>query len=354
MKYRTKIEEQDTLEIVNSSLINWEFFKDSTILVTGATGLIGTQSVLSLLCANERFNTNIKILALVRNKEKAEKKFKDVKTDKLKFVVQNITEPIDCKKVDFIIHTANSTASGFFVENPVETIDSIYTGTHNVLEYAKNSSVKSIVYLSSMEVYGNIELDRKEPLKEEDYGYMDIMKVRNSYPLGKKLAENLCHAYFSEYQVPVKIARLSQTIGAGVDYNDNRVFMQFARNVIEKQNIVLRTKGETKRSYCYITDCVVAIFTMLEKGRNGEVYNITNPKTTCSIKEMAEMLCTKYPTSKLKLEIGEHLYPDATKYYLDTTKYYLDTTWEAKVFLEEMFERLIENHKIQKEEKIST
>lgn len=351
MKYKTKTEKQDTLEIVNLKYINWNFFKDSTILVTGATGLIGSQIVLSLLCANEQLNTNIKILALVRNKEKAEKKFKDVKTDNLKFIVQDITKQIDCENADFIIHTANGTASKGFVENPVETIDSIYTGTKNVLEYAKNNSVKSIVYLSSMEVYGNIGLDRKEPLKEEDYGYMDVMKVRNSYPLGKKLAENLCLAYFSEYQVPIKIARLSQTIGAGIDYNDNRVFMQFARNVIEKQDIILHTKGETIRSYCYVTDCIAAILCLLESGINGDVYNVANPKTTCSIKEMAEMLSNKYSDSELHQNIDEHLYPDTTKLYLDITKITKHTTWQPTVCLEEMFERLIANHKIQKGEK---
>ena len=345
MKYKTKFEEQDTLEIVNSKYINWNFFKNSTILVTGATGLIGSQIVLSLLCANEQLNTNIKILALVRNKEKAKKKFKDVKTDKLKFIIQDITEQIDCEKADFIIHTANGTASKGFVENPVETIDSIYTGTKNVLEYAKNNNIKSAVYLSSMEVYGNIGLDRKEPLKEEDYGYMDVMKVRNSYPLGKKIAENMCHSYFSEYEVPVKIARLCQTIGAGIDYNDNRVFMQFARNVIEKQDIVLHTKGETIRSYCYITDCVAAIFCILEKGKNGEVYNVANSETTCSIKEMAEMLCNKYPISNLRMEINENnYYLETIKYVLNISKIKSDTGWNPKVSLEEMFSRLITNN----------
>ena len=345
MEYRTKIEEQDTLEIVNSKYINWNFFKNSTILVTGATGLIGTQAVLSLLCANEQLNTNIRILALVRNKEKAENKFKDVKTDKLKFIIQDITAQIDCENADFIIHTANSTASKDFVETPVETINTIVIGTKNILEYAKNNKVRSIVYLSSMEVYGNIGLDRKEPLNEKDLGYMDLMKVRNSYPLGKRLAENMCFSYFSEYNISVKIARLSQTIGAGVDYSDNRVFVQFARNVIEKQDIILHTKGESTRSYCYVTDAVVALLLMLEKGRDGEVYNIANSETTCSIREIAEMLCKKHQTSQLKVKIDEHLYPDTTKYYLDTTKYYLDTKWKANVGLEEMFRRLITNLK---------
>lgn len=341
MKFLDEIEKTDTNEIINSNYINWEYFRNSSILVTGATGMIGFQTVISLLLVNEKFNLNINIYALVRNKDKAMKKFSDKSTPHLHFIVQDITEKMQCPAVDYIIHTANGTASKGFVETPVETINSIVTGTKNVLEFAKENDVKSVVYLSSMEVYGNIPIDKAEPLKETDYGYMDLMKVRNSYPIGKRLVENMCAAYFSQYKVPVKIARLSQIIGAGVEYSDNRVFAQFARNVVEKKDIILKTPGQTVRSYCYVTDCVAALLLMLEKGKNGEVYNIANPDTTCSIRQMAEMLCKKYPTSELKIESDDRLYPDTTKYYLDTTKYYLDTGWQPEVGLDEMYSRLI-------------
>ncbi|MBR3889584.1 NAD-dependent epimerase/dehydratase family protein, partial [bacterium] len=136
MKFKTKIEQLDTDEIVNSEYINWDFYKDSTILVTGATGLIGYQTVLSILRANETLNSNIKILALVRNKEKALKKFSANKSQLLKFVVQDIIKPIKIpENVDYIIHTANSTSSKGFVEEPVETINSIIEGTKNILEF---------------------------------------------------------------------------------------------------------------------------------------------------------------------------------------------------------------------------
>lgn len=355
MHFKNTIEESDTKEILNSEYINWEFYTHSAVLVTGATGLIGCQTVLALLYANEMLGTDMTIYALVRNREKAEKIFKDNYSDKLQFIVQDITQKIECPHADFIIHAANGTASKDFVEKPVETINSIVFGTKNILDFAKESKAKGVIYLSTMEVYGNIPLTRTEPLQEDDYGYMDILKIRNSYPLGKKLAENLCRSYYSEYKVPVKIARLAQTIGAGVNYNDNRVFAQFARNIAEKQDIILRTKGETIRSYCYITDCIAAILVMLQKGKEGECYNIANPDTTCSIYDMAKMLVDKYPASKLKIELEESLYPQTTKYYLGTTKYYLDTakyyrdtSWKAKVSLETMFERLINSFAITK------
>ena len=334
MYFRNDIEKSDTLEVVNSEFLNWDYFKNSTVLVTGATGLIGTQIIKAFLYADEIFNLNIKIQAIVRNIEKAKKIYKSVKIKNLEFIVQDIIQPIMCQKTDYIIHCANSTASKDFVETPVETIDTILVGTKNILEYAKNCGSKSIVYLSSMEVYGNIQTDRIKPLKEKDLGYLDTMKARNSYPMSKRMAETMCYSYFSEFNLPVKIARLSQTIGANIDYNDNRVFIQFARNIKEKKDIILHTLGQTVRSYCYVTDAVVGIISMLKSGKSGEAYNITNAQTVCSIRDMAEMLSNKYPHSKLEIQIDERLYPD-------TTKYYLDTKWEAQINLEEMYARLI-------------
>ena len=346
MEFKTSVEELDTREIVESKYINWDFYKNSTIMVTGATGLLGSQIVNSILYANEILDTNITILALVRNIEKAKKIFNE--NDKLIFVVQDISKQIISKEhADFIIHTANGTASKEFVENPVETIESIVVGTKNILEYAKNNNVKSIVYLSSMEVFGQTDFERTTPLKEEDYGYIDIHKVRSSYPEGKRLAECMCVSYAAEYDVNVKIARLVQTIGAGVDYNDNRVFAQFARNIVEKQDIILHTTGESTRSYCYVTDAITAIFVMLERGIKGECYNVANTNTACSIKEMAQMLCDKYPESKLVIDLEN----TNNQYYLPKTKTILDSNklenlnWNATVSLEEMFDKLIFNFK---------
>ncbi len=359
MNFKTKIEKLDTEEIVNSEYINWDYFKNSTILVTGVTGLIGSQIVRSILYANEVKGVNIKIVALVRNKKKADLVFSPLLKNRrgagvrseLKYIVQDITKPIKSHiKPDFIIHTANSTSSKEFTEKPVETIDSIIQGTKNVLEFAKEANIKGLVYLSSMEVYGQTDFERVEPLIETDYGYLDILKTRNSYPEAKRLAECLCYSYAKEYNLPVKIARLCQTIGAGVDFNDNRVFAQFARNIVLSEDIVLKTTGETTRSYCYITDAVSAILALLERGQDGESYNVANSDTTCSIKEMAEMLTNKYTSSKLKIE------PQENKEYLGKIKLVLDTTkiqtlnWSAKINLEKMFDRLIQNFEIKNQE----
>lgn len=345
MHFKTRIESFDTREIVNSEFINWNLYKNKTILITGATGLIGKQIVNALLYANENLSTNITILAHIRNKEKADRIFWQNSTRKLKYIVQDIEKPFKYSgPVDFIIHTANSTSSQDFAEKPVETTSSIIIGTKNILDFAKEKNVKGVIYLSSMEVYGETNINRKEPLKESDLSYINLSNPRNSYPEAKRLAENLCASYSKEYGVPVKVARLAQTIGACVDYNDKRVFAEFARNIVEKKDIVLHTKGESTRSYCYITDAISAMFALLEKGKSGECYNVANSETTCSIKEMAEMLCSKHKDSELKYDLKDNnFYLGTINYNLDIEKIKSATGWQPQVDMETIYERLISN-----------
>ena len=331
----------DTKAIVDSEFIDWEKFQNTTILITGATGFIGTQIVLSLAKASMEYNLNTKIILLVRSKEKAKNIFyEQLKFANIKLLQQDINKKIKYNgNVDYIIHTASNTSSKSFVDTPVETISTTIDGTKNILEFAKVKKVKSIVFLSSMEVYG--EINSETPLKEDNLGKLELQNERNSYSQAKRLAENLCYSYFKEYNIPVKTARLCQIIGANIPYNDSRVFAQFARNVIEKKDIVLFTDGSTTRNYCYITDCVTAIFTILQKGKSGESYNVANQEAICSIKEIAENLL-RNTDLKIKYEtLKSNIYPSNCKLFLSTDK--LQTLgWQAQVSLEEMLSKLVD------------
>jgi len=278
------------LEYIANSNVPWECFENKTFFITGATGLLGSILIKSLLAKK-----NIRIIALARKKILTENKdlhviYGDI-SEKLK-----IDEPID-----YIVHGANPTASKEFVTHPVETIKTIYEGTLNTLELAKEKSVKGYLYLSSLEVYMDI----------------DTTSARSSYPEGKRLAENLCASYFHEYGVNAKIARLAQTFGAGVDIEkDNRVFAQFARAAKEKKDIVLRTKGETVRNYCYTTDAITAMLWILAKGKNGDFYDVASKNTEASILELARCF------GNVVFDIAE----DVEKLgYLPTIKIVLDT-----------------------------
>lgn len=311
-----------------------------TLLITGATGLIGYNLVSAL--ASSKYNINI--IALVRNLDKAEYMFKDITGGNIKYIVGDVTKTLDIEDtVDYIIHAASQTSSKAFVDEPVETILTAFNGTINMLELAKKKKVDGFVYLSTMEVYGAPETDEK--IREDCGTNLNTMAVRSSYPESKRMCETLCKAYQSEYKIPVKIIRLTQTIGPGVRYNDGRVFAEFARCAIEKRDIVLHTKGETKRNYLYTADAITAILTVLLKGNSGEAYNVANEETYCSIYEMAEIVVRNCGYNEIKLQIDNQErndlgYAPILKMNLDTRKI-RKLGWNPSIGIVQMYENLI-------------
>ena len=350
--------QEDIEEIAKNREYNFEELNNKTILVTGATGLIGSQIVKVLACINRVKNMNIKIVAYVREEEKAKKIFSNLWNKVFFSICQgNIQDNIEYNnKIDYIIHGASPTNSKFFVSNPVETIDIALTGTKRVLELAMKNKIESMVYLSSLEVYG--KNNDRETLKEDDYGYIDILNTRSSYSEGKRIVECMCRSYFEEYGVPVKIARLAQTFGPGVDYNDKRVFAEFCKAVLEKKDIILHTQGKTIRNYCYIKDSIYALFTILLKGNSGESYNVANKNTSISIKEMADLVCNIFPESQItvKIEIPENVaqygYNPETIVKLDTTKIE-SLGWNPTTDMKTMFTNTIKSMSERKNKSIT-
>lgn len=343
---------EDIDYIAKSNMIAWNMLEGKSILITGATGLIGSQIVFALDQYNQLNDGKIKIYALVRNVEKAEKIFEN-HGEYVKVVVGDIRSAIAIEdEIDYIIHGASMTSSKEFVDYPVETILTGMTGTDNVLRFAREKNVKSMVYLSSLEVYGVTDPDKKS-VKEAEYGYIDQLVPRSSYSEGKRMAECLCISYGHEYGVPVKIARLSQTFGPGVSYSDNRVFAQFARCAIEGKNIVLKTKGETFRNYCYIRDAITGILCVLLKGKSNEAYNIANKETGINICDMAHLVADNIAQKQINVvfDIAE----DLSKFgYGPTIKIALDTDkieklgWKAEVGIKDAFERMINSMRCSK------
>lgn len=276
-------------------------------LLTGSTGFIGGMMVKYLMQLHPK--KEITFVLPVRNLKTAKEKFSGILDENVKFVfiecpLEKITKEKFPKEIsiDYIIHCAAPTSSGYMLSNPVETADSIVLGTRNMLELARHFHVKSMVYLSSMEVYGVVEdIGRKR--NEEELGSLDLENVRSCYPMGKRMAEHYCHIYQQEYGIPVKIARLAQIFGKGVRLNDNRVYMQFAKAVIEKRDIVLKTEGKTIGNYCASEDAMSAIYTILIKGKDGEVYNVVNEGNTMAVRDMAEFAAEQIADGKIKVKI---------------------------------------------------
>lgn len=339
-----KYVQQDAERIAQDNSIPWSYFERKTILVTGATGLIGSFLVKTLACRNRLFDSRISIKALARNENKAKQIFSDILgRDFFEIIVNDVCNPIKTSQVDYIIHGASSTSSVDFVNKPVETIWTSIQGTRNILEFAKDNGVAGVVYLSSLEYYG---IPAKQNVDEADLGLLNPTSVRSSYSESKRMAECMCVSYASEYKIPVKTVRLAQTFGPGVSVSDNRVFAQFAHSVINDENIILHTKGETTRNYCYTADAVSGILIVLAKGKAGEAYNIANPNTTISIAEMAQFVCRNFGKDKCQLEFD--LCKDESVFgYNPTMKISLiadkisDLGWTAKTNLFEMFEKTI-------------
>lgn len=338
---------QEDLEVIADSSLSFDKLKNSAVLVTGATGLVGVSLVRALLCINRKHHRNIRILAMIRNQEKAEKIYGDLlKREELKLIIGDINQKIRIEeRVDYIIHCASVTASKMMVSQPVETLITSIEGTKNLLDLAAEKKVQSFVYVSSMEMYGTFEKADHE-ITEKDLGYIDPLKIRSNYPESKRLCENMCIAYMAEYNVPVKIARLAQTFGAGILPGENRVFAQFARSAMNGEDIVLHTKGLSEGNYCYTRDAVLGLFTILLEGENGEAYNVANPDSHTTIADMAQMVCEKIGDGKMKVvfdipESNTYGYAADTKMKLNSDKLQL-LGWKPEIGLEEAYRRLIE------------
>lgn len=297
--------EQDLNSIANDKDIDWTQLKNKTILITGATGLIGSIMVKAINLRNIRYNDNIKMVLLVRNKEAAQKCFLGIGNT---IYIENSVENVDLSQVttniDFIIHAASPTKSKFFVENPVETLNTAVLGTKKILDIARNKNVQSMVYLSSMEMYGTMD-DRK--VTEDKLGYINPLDVRSSYSEGKRICELYAHSYCSEYGVPVKIARLAQTFGAGISENENRVFKYFIDCILNDEDIVLKSTGSTISNFVYTTDAIKGILAVLLRGRDGEAYNIASDNINMTILDTAKWLTETYGkgNTKVRIEIPE-------------------------------------------------
>ena len=308
--------------------------KGTKFLITGATGLIGSTIVRCLLGLNE----DIQIVCPVRNLHKAENMFASCKN--VFFVESDLMDFVSKMEGGYIIHCASPTAGKYMIAHPVETYELAIESTRLLLKIAKNTHVKSLVYVSSLEYYGQITECKQ--VTENDLGYVDASSSRSSYPLGKRAAEYLCTSYAQEYGVEVRIARLTQTFGVGVATDDNRVFAQFARSIIADKDIIMHTSGDSSKPYCYTTDCVSAILHILLKGKRGEAYNVANSSTYISIRDMAYFLRDNFnPKINVKIELHPEMgYAPVTMLNLSTEK--LESLgWKPHYDLKEMFEKLI-------------
>ncbi len=338
---------KDIEDIVQADL-PWKQLNKKHILITGANGFLPAYLVYSLLHANVKYALNLKVTALVRNKDKAARRFVDYKNHPaFRILHQDVNDKLENNGFNIIIHAASQASPKYYGIDPVGTAKPNIIGTNNLLEMAAASKVDSFLYFSSSEVYGQIP-DSANPIKENQFGYLDPAKVRSCYAESKRMGETLCMSYHHQYGVPAKIVRPFHTYGPGMDLDDGRVYADFVKNILQGKNITLSSDGSAKRAFCYIADATIGFLAVLLKGTDGEAYNIGNQSQEYSIKNLAEVLVNLYPEKKLNVSVNTTIARDYVPSQVnrncpDCTKA-KEIGWSAKIPVEEGFRRTITSY----------
>ena len=282
--------QEDLQLIATFPAVSWECLQDSSILLSGATGMIGSLLVDAILYKD---GLNCKVIALGRNEEKARKRFGHCwDSPFFQFVECDVnkaeTMPTDVK-ADYVLHLASNTHPVAYATDPIGTITANIIGTQNMLDLAVRCGAKRFLFASSNEVYGENRGDTE--LFDESYcGYIDCNTLRAGYPESKRCGEALCQAYKKQKGMDVVIARLTRSFGPTLQLTDTKALTQFLKNGLNKENIVLKSAGTQYYSYTYSADAVTGLLTVLTKGENGEAYNVADQSCDIQLRDLAKMI----------------------------------------------------------------
>lgn len=342
----------EDLEAVIGEDIPWERLKGRTVLITGASGMIGTYMLNVLTMLNEKYGYGIRVLAMLRNAAKLSEEIRA--RDDVEVIVHDVTEPLEIPgDVHYVIHAASPASPLIMQDKPVETIAANTLGTFNTLKLAKEKDAEGYLFISSREIYGQPDKGQ-EFFYEDTYGFVDQLNPRSCYSEGKKAAETMCVCYREEYGLNTKIARLAHTYGPGMSIYDGRVQADFLKNVFYKEDIVLKSEGTAVRTYTYIGDAVAALYRIL-LGSEDMVYNIGNEDGKVSIRELAEIMVDIYPERGLKLvfDIPEGGTKGTAPYTLGilSSRKLRKIGWVPKYSVKEGFKRTLEYLEIEEEER---
>ncbi|MBR1416897.1 MAG: NAD-dependent epimerase/dehydratase family protein [Bacilli bacterium] len=345
MKY-TNIVDEDVVNIIKDAKLNecLDKFQDKTFLITGASGMVGSYLCFVALKMNELYNTNTKVITVVRNPEKLSPVIRENKD--VEILVQDVTKPFNIdENIDYIIHAASPASPKIMKEHPVETNLANTLGTINTLALAKEKNTDGYLFISSREIYGEPNVGQELFYENGPLGQVDPLVPRNGYAEGKKAAENLCSGYKEEYGLNTKIVRLAHTYGPGMSIYDGRVQADFLNNVVHNENIVLKSDGSSVRSYTYISDAITAIISVLLKSQDL-VYNIADENSKTSIRELAQTLVDIDPSKGLELifDIPKEQLKGVASFtggILSTDKIRSELGWTPRYSIKEGFARTI-------------
>lgn len=344
MKFKSKWYQED-VEYVAKLDLNWEILNGKTVMVTGASGMIGIFLIDVLMYRNAVYKNHITIFAVSRNKDKLEQRFRSyIGQEGFTIIEHDVTKEITLSEPsDYIIHAASNTHPVEYAKDPIGTITTNVFGTYHLLEYAAKGDGCNVILLSSVEIYGENRstIDR---FSEKDCGYIDCNTLRAGYPESKRLSEAMLQAYREQKKVHALSVRLCRTYGPTLERDDSKALSQFMRKAVDGEDIVLKSDGQQLYSYIYTADAVSAILYVMLRGEDGEAYNVADSESDLTLKALAEILAEKAGT-KVVFELADG---DEKKGYSTATKAMLEAEalrrlgWKARYTIREGLERSIE------------
>lgn len=278
---------------VTQHALPWKKLQDKSIMLSGATGMIGSFLIDVIMEKNLSDNLNCIAYALGRNEKRANERFNRYIGDPhYKFIPYDVKEPLVCEgldKVDYLLHLAANTHPMLYATDPIGTITTNIIGVENMLEFAIKHNVTRFAFASSNEVYGENRGDVE--LFDEDYcGYINCNTLRAGYPESKRCGEALCQAYKAQKGLDVVILRLTRSYGPTMLMSDTKAVSQFIKKGIAGEDIVLKSAGNQYYSYTYMADAVSGLLYALLCGENGEAYNIAEEKSDIMLKDLAAII----------------------------------------------------------------
>lgn len=342
-----KITAQNLSTIVNEIKKEALALEGKTILISGGSGFIGSYINAVLYLLNKKvFKNKCKVISIDNYITGSRKNFLlNIKDKNFQFLDGDIRLPIITnEKVDYIIHAAGLASPFYYKKYPLETIESAILGAKNLLELARITKAESFLFFSSSEIYGDPD-PNSVPTPETYAGHVSSVGPRACYDESKRLTETLCITYHQIYNVPIKIVRPFNIYGPGMKHIDYRVVPTFIYNGLRGKNLPVHDKGIQTRTFCYITDAIVAIFKVLISGRTGEVYNIGNEKPEIGMFELAQIVAEMLNNGvKPRKKNYPHNYPagEPQRRCPDLSKIRLELNYEPKVDLKNGLKQTIQ------------
>ena len=304
----------------------WERLKRKSLLISGATGLIGSFLIDVIMFLNKEQNMECKVYALGRSEEKAKARFSYCyESNNFQFIPYDINKPFvrdDISDVDYVLHLASNTHPVAYATDPIGTITTNIIGTQNMLEFAYTHHAQRCAFASSNEIYGENRGDG-EKFDEQYCGYIDCNTMRAGYPESKRCGEALCQAYIKQKDMDIVIPRLTRSYGPTMLMSDTKAISQFIRKAIAGENIVLKSAGTQFYSYTYMADAVSGLLYVLLLGEKGEAYNIADDASDIMLKDLAGIIANTVGR-QVVFEIPDAVesagYSKATKARLESQK----------------------------------